>query len=406
MTAVQKPLTPGKPEQPDDTHWMQLALAQAQLAAQAGEVPVGAVVVKNGRAVATGRNAPIADHDPTAHAEITAIRAAGQTLGNYRLDGCTLYVTLEPCTMCSGAILHARMARVVYGATDTQTGAAGGALNVFAQPRLNHHTCVEGGVLASDCQALLQAFFKPRRVNAAPLREDALRAPQKRFEGLLPPWTPHTVNDLPALAGLQLQWGEAGSAQAPLTLLCLHGSPGWGWQYACHVAGWVQSGMRVLVPDLVGFGRSDKPKKDTFHTLAWHHTVLLEWLARLNVGRLVLVLPAVTDALSHSLGQTLPMALGDRCHGVLKCVVPVLSPEELTAPHPDTGHNAGPRAWYALKKAPSALNNPESEILLAQAQAWWAGEGAHLPRVDALEDLSHLSGDTPVPQALVGYSPA
>ena len=110
---------------PDDAHWMGLALAQARLAAEAGEVPVGAVVVKDGQCIASGRNAPIAGHDPTAHAEVQALREAARVLGNYRLDGCTLYVTLEPCAMCSGAMLHARLARVVYGAPDPRTGAAG-----------------------------------------------------------------------------------------------------------------------------------------------------------------------------------------------------------------------------------------------------------------------------------------
>ena len=123
-----------------DEHWMREALAQAQAAALAGEVPVGAVVVKDGQVIATGRNAPVLGHDPTAHAEIVALRAAAQQLGNYRLDGCTLYVTLEPCAMCSGAMLHARVPRVVFGATDPKTGAAGSVLNLFGHAELNHHT--------------------------------------------------------------------------------------------------------------------------------------------------------------------------------------------------------------------------------------------------------------------------
>ena len=114
----------------DDAHWMRLALAEAQAAASAGEVPVGAIVVKDGQVIATGRNAPVQDHDPTAHAEIVALRAAAQRLGNYRLDGCSLYVTLEPCAMCSGAMLHARLARVVYGAMEPKTGTAGSVLNI------------------------------------------------------------------------------------------------------------------------------------------------------------------------------------------------------------------------------------------------------------------------------------
>ena len=146
-----------------DEHFMQLALAQAELAAQAGEVPVGAVVVQGGQVIATGRNAPIEGHDPTAHAEIAALRAAARALGNYRLPDCTLYVTLEPCAMCSGAMLHARLKRVVYGAPDPKTGTAGSVINLFDQQQLNHQTALQGGVLASESAALLKAFFGQRR---------------------------------------------------------------------------------------------------------------------------------------------------------------------------------------------------------------------------------------------------
>ena len=142
---------------------MLLALAQAALAAQAGEVPVGAVVVQGGQVIATGRNAPIEGHDPTAHAEIAALRAAAKVLGNYRLPDCTLYVTLEPCAMCSGAMLHARLKRVVFGAPDPKTGAAGSVINLFDQPQLNHQTALHGGVLAGESAALLKTFFSQRR---------------------------------------------------------------------------------------------------------------------------------------------------------------------------------------------------------------------------------------------------
>lgn len=142
---------------------MQLAQAQAALAAQAGEVPVGAVVVCNGEVIATGRNAPIEGHDPTAHAEIIALRAAATALGNYRLPSCTLYVTLEPCAMCSGAMLHARLKRVVFGAPDAKTGAAGSVINLFEQPQLNHQTALQGGVLAVESAAMLRSFFSQRR---------------------------------------------------------------------------------------------------------------------------------------------------------------------------------------------------------------------------------------------------
>ena len=146
-----------------DIDFMRLALAQATAAAQAGEVPVGAVIVQGDKVIATGRNSPIAGHDPTAHAEIIALRAAAKSLGNYRLPDCTLYVTLEPCAMCSGAMLHARLKRVVFGALDAKTGAAGSIINLFDQPQLNHQTALQGGVLADECAALLKSFFSQRR---------------------------------------------------------------------------------------------------------------------------------------------------------------------------------------------------------------------------------------------------
>ena len=146
-----------------DLDFMRLALAQATAAAQAGEVPVGAVIVQDGKVIATGRNAPIAEHDPTAHAEIIAVRAAAKLLGNYRLPDCSLYVTLEPCAMCSGAMLHARLKRVVFGASDAKTGAAGSVINLFDQRQLNHQTTLQGGVMADDSAALLKSFFSQRR---------------------------------------------------------------------------------------------------------------------------------------------------------------------------------------------------------------------------------------------------
>ena len=147
-----------------DNDYMQLALANAVQAAQVGEVPVGAVVVLDGQVIATGRNAPIDRHDPTAHAEIVALRAAAKALGNYRLPECELFVTLEPCAMCSGAMLHARLKRVVFGAPDPKTGAAGSVINLFDQPLLNHQTALLGGVLANDAAALLREFFSQRRL--------------------------------------------------------------------------------------------------------------------------------------------------------------------------------------------------------------------------------------------------
>jgi tRNA(adenine34) deaminase len=156
-----------------DTAFMQLALEQAQQAWDLGEVPVGAVVVRDGEVIAVGCNQPIGKHDPTAHAEIVALRAAAEKLGNYRLPGCELYVTLEPCVMCSGAMMHARLARVVFGATDPKTGACGSVLNLFEQEQLNHHTEIVGGVLADDCGAMLKNFFAARRAAATAARRAA-----------------------------------------------------------------------------------------------------------------------------------------------------------------------------------------------------------------------------------------
>jgi tRNA(adenine34) deaminase len=146
-----------------DLNAMRAALRQAERALALGEVPVGAVVVLDGVIVGAGCNQPISAHDPSAHAEIMALRDAAARIGNYRLPGATLYVTLEPCAMCAGAILHARVARVVYGARDPKTGAAGSVVDLFAEPRLNHHAEVIGGVLAADCGGLLSAFFAARR---------------------------------------------------------------------------------------------------------------------------------------------------------------------------------------------------------------------------------------------------
>jgi len=146
-----------------DAAFMREALELAREAAAAGEVPVGALVVSEGRVIGRGYNAPIAFHDPTAHAEMQALRAAGKALGNYRLPGCELYVTLEPCAMCVGAMLHARIARLIYGAADPKTGACGSVIDLFGETRLNHHATVTPGVMAEECAALLRDFFAAKR---------------------------------------------------------------------------------------------------------------------------------------------------------------------------------------------------------------------------------------------------
>ncbi|HEY3300278.1 MAG TPA: tRNA adenosine(34) deaminase TadA [Methylophilaceae bacterium] len=146
-----------------DIEFMQYALALAEEAALNDEVPVGAIVVKNGEIIGRGRNSPIMLNDPSAHAEILALRDAANNIGNYRLVDCTLYVTLEPCAMCSGAIQHARIARLVYGANDHKTGACGSVINLMSEPKLNHHAQLENGVLATECGAILTKFFAEKR---------------------------------------------------------------------------------------------------------------------------------------------------------------------------------------------------------------------------------------------------
>jgi tRNA(adenine34) deaminase len=151
------------PEPSVDEGFMRLALSAAEQAGRMGEVPVGAVVVHEGRVIAVAHNQPITDHDPTAHAEIRAMRMAARSLGNYRLIDCDLYVTLEPCAMCAGAMQHARIRRVVWGAPDPKTGACGSVIDLFAEPRLNHHAQTTGHVLAHTSADLLRAFFAARR---------------------------------------------------------------------------------------------------------------------------------------------------------------------------------------------------------------------------------------------------
>ncbi len=186
---------------------MRLALDQALNAQLAGEVPVGAVVVRDARVVATGYNRPITSCDPTAHAEIVALRHAAQLLGNYRLPECSVFVTLEPCAMCAMALLHARIKRVVFGAFDAKTGAAGSVVNLFAEPRLNHHTALQGGVQAEASVALLRQFFAQRRGRR---RGDAALA------ATLPPAPPGADAAPPAIPSGDSTELDAGAGFDPL----------------------------------------------------------------------------------------------------------------------------------------------------------------------------------------------
>jgi tRNA(adenine34) deaminase len=399
---------------PDDSVFMRLALDEAAAAAAAGEVPVGAVVVRHGMVIATGRNNPIASSDPTAHAEINALRSAARALGNYRLDECELFVTLEPCAMCCGAMLHARLRRVVFGAADPKTGAAGSVCNLFGQTRLNHRTTVVGGVLGQACGALLSSFFRERRQwqtqTRHPLREDALRTPDERFAGLPDyPWAARYISELPTLAGLRMHCLDEGPRDAPRTWLCLHGNPAWSYLYRKMIPVFLAAGDRVVAPDLIGFGKSDKPKRDGFHRFGWHRDVLLELVAHLDLHNIVLV---VQDW-GGLLGLTLPMAAPDRYRGLLvmntllatgdaplpagflawreMCAQkphygvgrlfargnPHLSAAECEAydaPFPDAGHRAALRAFPAM--VPEQVDDEGAAVSRAARDFWrqrWQG---------------------------------
>ena len=370
--------------EPGDDAWMREALAQACLAQQAGEVPVGAVLVRGGEVIATGANAPIACNDPTQHAEMQALRGAAVRLGNYRLDGCTLYVTLEPCAMCAGAMLHARLPRVVYGARDSKTGAAGSVVNLFAEPLLNHHTQVEGGVLAEECGALLSDFFRARRraqralqLAAHPLRDDALRTPERAFAALPDyPWAPHYLSDLSALAGLRLHYLDEGPRAAPRSWLLLHDGAGWSYQYRHLLAVLVDAGERVLAPDLIGFGKSDKPKKEAAHGQAWHCRVLLELLQRLDLRHVVLVVQS-------GAWEPLVQAAPERLAGVLTLQTPAPQGSAYEAPFPDAGHRAGPRAL--ARWAGDCVAVPGQPLRLTQRCALHEPEAARGAALRAME---------------------
>ncbi len=414
--------------QPTDAHFLQLALQEAQAAAQAGEVPVGAVVVKNGQVIAMGRNVPIGSHDPTAHAEIVALRAAAVALGNYRLDECELYVTLEPCAMCAGAILHARVKKVVYGAPDAKTGAAGSVTNLFAIEALNHHTQVHSAAdLGADCaaqadasRALLQTFFSQKRQaqrhqHAAnhPLREDALRTPDSAFLNLSGyDWPAHYLSDLSSLQGLRMHYLDIAPEPSdkseprpaePITYLCLHGNPAWSYLYRKMIPVLAASGARVVAPDMIGFGKSDKPKKDAFHSFSWHRQCLLEFIERLDLKNIVLV---VQDW-GGILGLTLPMAAPQRYQGLVVMNTtlatgtapltegfkawramckdkpdfdiarlfargdPAMTPAECAAymvPYPDAGHRAATRAFPRIVPE---LADSDGAATSREAQAFW-----------------------------------
>ncbi|MBL8384055.1 MAG: tRNA adenosine(34) deaminase TadA [Burkholderiales bacterium] len=391
--------------------FMRAALAEAAQAAAQGEVPVGAVVVHAGEVVGRGRNGPIGACDPTAHAEIRALREAARRLGNYRLPDCELYVTLEPCAMCAGAILHARLKKVIFGAQDAKTGAAGGVVDLFANGALNHQTAVAGGVLADECGALLKTFFAGRRRE---LREentmpDVLRTPDARFADLPGyPFAPNYLGDLKGYQGLRIHYLDEGPRAAARTFLCLHGEPTWSYLYRRMIPVFAGAGHRVVAPDLLGFGKSDKPADDARYTFLFHRQMLVNFIERLDLTGVVLV---VQDW-GGLLGLTLPMDMPQRFTGLLVMntafgtgdaplspgfiewrafnrrnpdlaigrmlgrACPHLSPAEAAAydaPYPDASYKGGVRRFPDL-----VPDRPDAEgaALSRRARDWFAREWA------------------------------
>jgi tRNA(adenine34) deaminase len=380
---------------------MQAALAQSDLAAAAGEVPVGAVVVQGERIIGVGHNATVGHADPTAHAEIMALRAAAQHVGNYRLEDCELFVTLEPCTMCAGAITHARPRRLIFGAPEPKTGAVGSVLNVLAEPRLSHHTQVTSGVLQEECAQRLKDFFTTRRAETKehrmPLREDALRTPESCFTPAMRtyPWQGRTLQTLPSLQGLRLHYVCEGPDDAPQTVLLVHGQPTWGYWFRHWVAPLVAAGVRVIVPDCIGYGKSDKPKKSNTVGQTQQVQILQELLQHLHCTHVCAVgqgwsAPIVAQLLHHCADVSHAVMLMERedtpppmqdIAALLGRSNPHLQADELAAycaPFPDAGHRA------ALQRHATEMDLHHSSVLAHKSCVHCAWDGLREPHVDDL----------------------
>lgn len=337
-----------------DVLFMGAALEQAKAAAAAGEVPVGAVVVHEGVIIAAAGNAPVTSNDPTAHAEIRALRMAAERLGNYRLQECELFVTLEPCAMCAGALMQARLKRVVYAMPEPKTGAAGSVLDLFGMPALNHHTRVEQGLLANECREALQSFFKQRRQQHAlvrseeglALRQDALRTPDARF-ALCPsePMVSQYWHGLEGLHGLRMHGlcFDASDTATEKTVLCLHGPQDWSLAWRTAIVAGTVHGSRVICPDLIGFGRSDKPKREAQHTLQWHTAILHALIEHLGLEQISLLTHPDMMPLARRLA-----ASNAQVRSVEAWPLANMDAAAQAAPFPDAGHSAGPRAFKQL----------------------------------------------------------
>ncbi|QDL54367.1 tRNA adenosine(34) deaminase TadA [Rhodoferax aquaticus] len=382
----------------DDTYFMRLALQQCSQSGESGEVPVGAIVVKDGQVISAGSNSPVREHDPTAHAEIKALRAAAAHFKNYRLDGCELYVTLEPCAMCAGAMLHARIKRVVFGASDPKTGAAGSVIDLFSQPQLNHHTSVAQGVLEDECAQQLREFFlrkrREKRESSCRLRDDSLRTSDSRFDFLgIDVFSSVYLDGLASLRGWRLHYFHAvAPVRSAPVYLCLHASNTWAYTFREVLRGVSAHGNgTAIAPDLVGFGKSDKPKREDAHDLTLHVQILQEMVNHLNLSNIVLVLQG--DALH--LGIQLLLQDRDRFCGLIMVDPPSWAgafvskadhhldlPTDAAglplaiedAPFPDAGHRAGPRA-FASQVAAGATS--QGSVFIEKVTQFFHDEWPH-----------------------------
>lgn len=391
---------------------MRLALEQACLAEQLGEIPVGAVVVCEGQVVGAGHNQTLSHCDPTAHAEVVALRAAARTLGNHRLDGCTLYVTLEPCAMCMGAIFHSRVAAVYFGAADPKTGACGSVLDLPAERRINHHCQVHGGVLQAPCAQHLSHYFARLRLNKRqrhrPVREDALRLPSAALSVCMEGVQSLPFDDLHAAQGLRVQvWQNPSAPQHPARLLlCLHGAMSWSTVYRRLLTAPLDGTTTVWAVDLPGHGGSDKTKKGGEFDAQFQLNVLEALLQRTSAPRVHLVAQdtgcelALHLARRHTdridgltlcnplcaerrefLHQGVPLRSRAQLLACLKsqCAGQTDAQAALAAPYPDTGHAAGLLHWFSTVApcGPASVSYAVAAQTVAHVDSVFFAESMH-----------------------------
>jgi tRNA(Arg) A34 adenosine deaminase TadA len=281
-----------------DAAMMRLALDEAKQASVCGEVPVGAVILCNGIVVAKSSNSVIQNCDPTSHAELLAIRRACHSLQRSRLNDCTLYVTLEPCTMCSGAIFGAQMARVIYAAAEPKTGASGSVINVYSNRHVNHHTQIHGGLLQEESVELLQEFFvnirkkqqENRSTSQQKLRPDMIRSDSKNGMIFLPDgMQSHYKNDWPSAPGVRLHWLSGGFVGAVIPpFLLLHPIPLWSAWFTPYIESIFDQAL-IYALDRLGCGFSDKPKKFSIEWVSLEQQLLMDWIESLPISLFRLV---------------------------------------------------------------------------------------------------------------------